>query len=152
VQYFAFTSLFYSFPKLVLFCCSQQQILRARTSAIIWSKSLLLYSHRYRHVINEPLLIKNQVDKHYCRIQVTLQNPIKTQINAIKFAGMWEGKPYVVVKLAEQSNSLVCEKGILTSLLSWLQREANNSPQSSTQANHMMSYAYILHISSRHDA
>jgi hypothetical protein len=59
-------------------------------------------------------------------------------------------KPYVVVKLAEQSNSLVCVKGILTSSLSWLKREAHNSPQSSTQVNHTRSYSHILPISSRH--
>jgi len=56
-------------------------------------------------------------------MQVTLQNPIKTHINAVIFAGMWKGKPYVVVKLGEQSNSLVCEKVILTSLLNLLAPE-----------------------------
>lgn len=34
-----------------------------------------------------------------------------------------------------QLNSLVCEKGNLKSLLSWLKREADSSPQSSTHVN-----------------
>jgi len=53
--------------------------------------------------------------------------------------------------LAEQSDLLECEKGILTSL-SWLKREADISPQSSTQVNHTRSYAYIRHICSRKHA
>ena len=85
-------------------------------------------------------------------MQVTLQNPIRTHINAFIFAGLWKGKPYVGVKLAEQLNSLVCEKGILKLLLSWLKREADNSPESGTHNNHARSYAYIRHISWRHDA